>query len=184
MWILVLGLCLFIGVHLIPTRTSLRSAITSNLGVMGYKAAFSLFSLAGLVLIVIGKGSAEFIALWWPPVWAGHITKALMLPVFILLLAAYIPNNMKSKIKNPMLAAIKLWAVAHLIANGDLASILLFGSLLAFAVFDVISVKRRGVAKPVVQRPRYMDVIVVLLGLGLYGVVAMYHGLIFGVPLF
>lgn len=184
MGMLVLGLCLFLGVHLIPTNTGVRSSLVSKFGELGYKAIFSLGSLAGLLLIIYGKGSAEFVAVWWPPAWTLHITKTLMLPVFILLLAAYIPNNFTNKIKNPMLTAVKLWAVAHLISNGDLASILLFGNFLAYAVFDVISVKKRGIVRTPVSRPRYMDIIVVVLGLVTYGLIVAFHGQLFGMPLF
>lgn len=184
MTLLIAGLLVFIAIHLVPTRVALRQTLVAKLGELPYKAVFSLISLAGLVMIVMGKGSAEFVSVWNPPAFTMHITKLLMLPVFVLLLAAYIPCNIKRKLRHPMLIAVKLWALAHLVANGDLASMLLFGGFLAYAVVDMISVKRRAVGSTLAAKPIYMDILVILAGLGVYVAVAMHHGQLFGVPLF
>jgi len=183
MSVLFAGLILFFAVHLIP-GLGFRDAIVSKTGELPYKALFALLSLAGLTLIVMGKGQAPFVSLWVPPAFMAHATKLLMLPVFILLLVAYVPCNMRRKIRHPMLLAVKTWALAHLLINGDLASVRLFGSFLAYAVFAMISANKRGPATTFPARPVYFDVIVVLAGLGVYVGVAMHHQQLFGVPLF
>lgn len=183
MTLLVCGLVLFFAVHLIPTL-GLRPAFVGRVGELPYKGLFAMLALAGLVLIVMGKSEAAFVPVWHPPAFMGHITKLLMLPAFILLLAAYIPSNIKRRIRHPMLLATKLWATGHLLINGDLASMLLFGSFLAFAVVAMISANKRGEAPELSVRPRYMDVLVVALGFVVYAAVAMHHLQLFGVALF
>ncbi|WP_299814564.1 NnrU family protein [uncultured Roseibium sp.] len=190
MVLLVAGLVLFLGVHLVPTRPALRSGLISKLGEYGYKGAFTLISAAGFILIVYGYGAARFDGspiLYDPPVWLRHVTLLLMIPVFIFLVAAYVPCRIRNALKHPMLVAIKLWALSHLLANGDLASVLLFGSFMAWAVFDRISVKRRG---PGAGQPdfvsgdpgKWSDVSVILVGLALYGLfVWKLHALLIGV---
>jgi uncharacterized membrane protein len=112
-----------------------------------------------------------------------------MVPVFIFLVAAYVPSRIKTSLKHPMLVAVKLWAFSHLLANGDLASVLLFGGFLAWAVADRISVKRRGpgagqIGALASAKPgKYSDLVVILLGLVLYGLfVWKLHALLIGVP--
>jgi uncharacterized membrane protein len=109
--------------------------------------------------------------LWDPPVWTRHIAVALMLPAMILLVAAVIPSRIRTAVRHPMLIAIKTWALAHLLANGDLAALLLFGSFLAFAVYDRISVKKRGAQGPLgnaTPSGPLNDVAVVVIGVALY----------------
>lgn len=151
MLILILGLVIFIGAHLVPTRPALKASLVGRVGAGGYKGAFSLASLLGLVLIVWGYGLARSegaFVLWDAPVWTRHLAATLMIPVFPLLFATYLPGRIKAAVKHPMLTAVKLWALSHLIANGTVPDLLLFGGLLAYAVFDRISVKRRGVPNP------------------------------------
>ena len=182
MTLLIAGLLLFFAVHLLPTVPDARGALVSRLGANGYKAAFSLVSLAGFAMIVLGKGDAPFVAVWTPPAGMRHATMALMLPVFVLLLAAYVPCNIRRFVRHPMLLAVKIWATAHLLANGDLASMLLFGGFLAWAVYDRVSVKKRDDRAP---RPRVSpvgDAAVVIGGLLLYVAVARFHLQLFGVP--
>lgn len=176
MLMLVLGLILFLGIHLLPTAPDLRRGLADRLGETGYKVAFSLVSLVGLALIVIGYGKLQTLAgknpeLWSPPIWAKHISFALMLPALILLASAYVPSRIRTAVRHPMLAAIKIWAFAHLLANGDVASLVLFGSFLAFAVYDRISVKRRAAAG-MIAAPRAGgargDLIAVVIGAVLY----------------
>jgi uncharacterized membrane protein len=143
-----------------------------------YKGVYSLLSIAGFVLLVWGYGVArqDPILLYAPPVWMRHVTALLMVPVFPLLLAAYLPGRIKAAVKNPMLAAIKAWAFAHLLSNGMLADLLLFGGFLAWAVVDLISLKRRPVVRPVPGPPpmKYNDLIAVVGGLALYVVFVMW----------
>lgn len=184
MFVMILGLVLFFTVHLLPTRPAKRDALVATFGLLPYKGLFALASLAAFALIVIGKGQADFVSIWLPPLFMAHITKLLMLPAMVLLVAAYVPCNIKNKIRHPMLAAVKLWALGHLLANGDLASILLFGSFLAYAVIAMISANKRSERPAAKQRPLYMDALVVVLGLVAYGGIAMHHGQLFGVALF
>ncbi|MBB87771.1 NnrU family protein [Abyssibacter sp.] len=179
---LLIGLVVFLGVHLVPTRPALRGGLQDRLGQGGYKGLFSIVAAIGLVLIIWGKAEAPFIAIWNPPVWTRHVPLALMPIALILLVAAYVPNNLRRVVKHPMLAAVKLWALVHLLANGDLASMLLFAAFLAFAVVDVISAKKRATA-PV--RPRVnpmLDVLTVIIGLVAYMGLMHAHGHLFGVP--
>lgn len=148
MLVMVLGLLLFIAIHLVPTVPDVRGTLVARMGRTGYQTFFSILSLAGLVLIIIGwqklgLASSKNPQIWVPPVWTRHIALLLMLPAMILLVAAYIPSRIRTAVKHPMLTAVKLWALSHLLANGDLASIVLFSALLAYAVYDRISLKRR-----------------------------------------
>ena len=143
MTLLITGIIVFLGVHLLPTLHDVRQTLIGRLGENGYKALFSLLSIIGFVLIVWGFAGAPVIQVWAPPNWTRYLAMVLMLPVFVLLIAAYVPGQIKAKVKHPFVDAISTWALAHLIANGDLASIILFGSFLAYAVFDRIALKRR-----------------------------------------
>ena len=182
MMVLIVGLILFLGIHLLPTSPELRDGLKARLGDNPYKIIFSLLSLAGIVIIVLGYHKLQLHpgknpVLWEPPVWTRHIAVALMLPAMILLVASLIPSRIRTAAKHPMLAAIKLWAFAHLVANGDLGSLLLFGSFLAFAVYDRISVKSRAALGPLgnaTPAGALNDVLVVVIG------VALYLALLFG----
>jgi uncharacterized membrane protein len=132
---------------------------------------YSLVAIAGFVLVVWGYGLARTdpVLLYSPPVWLRHMAMLLLVPVFPLFLAAYFPGRIQAATKHPMLAATKLWAVAHLLANGMLADVILFGAFLAWAVVDRISMKRRT-PRPIPGAPpsRANDLIAVLAGLALY----------------
>lgn len=187
MMLLVLGLLIFIGIHLVPTRPDLRAGWLARFGEGGYKGLFTIVALVGLALIVYGFGQARLAAsgnpqLWDPPRWTRHATMTLMLPVFILLAAAYLPGRISAAVKHPMLLSVKLWALAHLLISGRLAQLLLFGGLLAWAVFDRISVKRRGVA--IKTGPARNDIIAIVIGLLAYAfMLTRGHTWLIGVPL-
>ncbi|SFV34762.1 NnrU family protein [Hyphomicrobium facile] len=176
MMVLIVGLILFLGVHLIPTQPELRDGLKERIGEGPYKILFSLLSLVGIVVIVLGFHKLQLHPgknplLWEPPVWTRHLAVALMLPAMILLVASLIPSRIRTATRHPMLIAIKIWALAHLLANGDLASLLLFGSFLAFAVYDRISVKKRGARGPLgaaSPSSALNDVLVIVIGLALY----------------
>jgi uncharacterized membrane protein len=173
MLILILGLAIFLGTHLFTARRAGRKVLIERFGEGPYKLAYSALSGIGLVLIVIGYGAARAAGppdLWYPPQALRHLALLLNLPVFILFAAAYLPGRIKSAAKHPMLLGVKLWAFAHLLANGDLASILLFGSFLAWAVVARIAVKRREAVEGVADRsgPPRNDVIAILIGLAVY----------------
>jgi len=184
MTLLIAGIVVFLGLHLLPTVPGLREKLAGRLGETGYKVLFSLLSVAGFVLLVYGFAKAPVVQVWSPPPWTRWVAIVLMLPAFILLVAAYVPGRIKATLKHPFLAAIKTWALAHLIANGDLASIILFGSFLAYAVFDRINLKRRAarglITVPGTGPPRN-DVIAIVLGVALYGVFLVWlHPLLIG----
>ncbi|MHA7773273.1 NnrU family protein [Roseibium sp. M-1] len=190
MAMLITGLVLFLGMHTLPMFAGARNGLAAKLGEIGYKGLYTLLSFAGLGLIIYGYGIARFDGspiIYDPPFWMRHVTMLLMVPVFILLVAAYVPSRIKTALKHPMLAAVKLWALAHLLANGDLASVLLFGGFLVWAVADRISLKRRGPGAgqiaPAAVPGKYADLIVILAGLVLYGLfVWKLHALLIGVP--
>lgn len=187
MTILVLGLVLFLGVHSVSiVAPAWRAGMVEKLGERAWKGLYSLLALVGLVLLIFGYGQArqDPIVLWAPPFWTRHVVAALMLPVFPMLLAAYLPGRIRSALKHPMLAAVKLWAFAHLIANGMLADVLLFGGFLAWAVADRISMKRRAPqATPAAPSTRANDAIAVVAGLALYAAFVLWlHVRLIGVP--
>lgn len=187
MTLLIIGIIVLIGIHLVPACPAWRDRLIERFGLIGYRTLFSVVSTLGLILLIYGFAHAPHVSVWTPPSWTRHIAMLLMLPVFPLLLASYLPGDIKAKVRHPMLAAIKFWALAHLIANGDLASIILFGSFLAFAVFDRIALKRRsGGDLPFVPNPataRRNDIIAIVGGLALYVAFLVWlHPLLIGVP--
>ena len=184
---LVLGLVIFLGVHSIRiVAPGWRDRMIARLGVGGWKGLYSIASLAGFVLIVGGYAAArlEPIALYYPPFWLRHLMMLLMLPVFPLLVAAYLPGRIKAAVKHPMLTATKAWALSHLLVNGMLADVLLFGGFLAWAVIDRISAGKRPQPAAATTPPSIMyDVIAVVVGLLLYVAFAFWaHPRWIGVP--
>lgn len=184
MALLILGIFVFLGVHSLPTSPHYRGKLVSWLGETGYKVAFSLLSIAGFVLLVWGFASAPVVKVWSPPAWTRWVAIVLMLPAFIFLVAAYVPGRIKAALKHPFLVAIKTWALAHLIANGDLASIILFGSFLAYAVYDRIALSARPTVELIGTAARggaRNDVIAIVLGAVLYLVFMVWlHPLLIG----
>ena len=167
---LILGLLIFLGAHSIRVLApGWRDAQLARMGENGWKAAYSLVSALGLGLIIWGFGLArvDSPALWLPPIWTRHLAASLTLPAFILLVAAYLPGSrIKAAVGHPMVAGVKLWALSHLLANGKLVDVVLFGAFLAWAVADFISARRRdratGRSYPVRSGPR--DALVVGIG--------------------
>lgn len=189
MLLLIAGLILFLGCHFLPVFPSKRDALEDKLGPNGYRGVFSLVAAIGLGLIIYGYGAARAegpLIVYDPPFWLRHVTMLFMVPVFIFLVAAYVPCRIKKTLKHPMLVAVKLWAFSHLLANGDLASVLLFGGFLVWAVVDRISVKRRAAGTApaaAIEGGRYSDIAVILAGLVLYGLFSWkLHELLIGVP--
>jgi uncharacterized membrane protein len=187
--VLIIGLAVFLGSHIFITRRDARAAIIARLGLSTYRMLFGLCALVGLALIVWGFGqyrAHEWIQVWSPPGFMRHITIGLMLIAVILFTAAFIPSHLKAKAKHPMLAAIKTWALAHLLSNGDLGSILLFGSFLAWGVFARIAAKRRGdVGTAIAPSGWTNDIIVVVLGIVIYLALGYaFHPIVIGVPVF
>jgi uncharacterized membrane protein len=187
--VLILGLAVFIANHVFVTFRAARASAIARLGVGGYRALFSVVSIIGLALIVYGYGqyrAQDWIQTWTPPDFMRHITVGLMLIAVILFTAAFIPSHIKAKAKHPMLAGVKTWALAHLLSNGDLGSILLFGSFLAWGVYARIAAKRRtDYVLPVAPKGWLNDVIVVVLGIVIYLALGfVFHPVVIGVPAF
>lgn len=188
---LVMGLALFIGIHLVSTQPDLRQGLAQRMGPGAYKGLYSLLSFAGLILIVLGYHKVQLApgknpVLWSPPLWGRHVTMLLMLPVFPLLVSTYLPGRISAAIRHPMITAVKFWALAHLFVRGDAASLLLFAGLLGWAVYDRISLKQREAAGFVTIRtgPARNDIIAIVLGLVIYAVFLKWgHALLIGVPL-
>ena len=186
--VMILGLVLFLGIHTLTTQRELRARVIGSMGEGGYKIGYTLASVAGLALIIWGFGSYRatgWINVWNPPTAFKHITVALMLPAIILVVASYIRGRIYTTLKHPMLTGIKLWAAAHLLANGDLGSIILFGSFLAWAVFDRISLKRRpdAGAPPIPVGGPGNDMIAIAVGAVAYVALAFaFHPVVIGVP--
>lgn len=189
MTLLILGLAIFLGTHSFSMARGARAALIARIGEGSYKGLYSLVSVAGIVLIAVGYGqyrAGGYIPVWDPPVWTRHLALLLVLIAFICFVAAYLPGHIKHRLKHPMLAGVKIWALAHLLANGDLGSILLFGAVLAWAVMARISAKRRdvaaqhgGTAAPAGWRN---DILAVVIGAAVYvAFVAWLHPLLIGV---
>lgn len=188
--ILIAGLALFLGVHVLTTLREQRAALIAQLGESGYKILYALISFAGIALIAWGFSiyrATSWINVWYPPVAMRHIALALMLPAVILVVASYIRGRIYTTVKHPMLAGVKLWAVLHLLANGDLGSIILFGSFLAWAVYDRITLKHRSDpgAPDIPVRGRRNDIIAIVVGTVLYLLLGLvFHPLVVGIPVF
>ncbi|MGH1418487.1 MAG: NnrU family protein [Hyphomicrobiaceae bacterium] len=153
MVVLVLGLVVFLGLHAIAMNPQLRDGLASRFGESAYKIGFSIASAVGLIVIIYGYHKLQLHPgknpqIWNPPEWMRHVTLLLMLPSIILLVASLVPSRIRTTVRHPLLLAVKLWALAHLLANGDLGSMILFGSFLAYAVADRISVKKRAALGP------------------------------------
>jgi len=147
MSILILGLVLFLGVHSVRiVADGWRTQTRARMGEGAWKGVYSVLSLAGLVLVVWGYGLArqQPVVLWNPPVAMRHAASLFTLAAFILLAAAYVPRNaLKAKLHHPMVLAVKTWALAHLISNGNLADVVLFGGFLVWAIFDFRAARQR-----------------------------------------
>ena len=186
---LLIGLALFLGAHALTMQRGRRAALIARLGPGPYKGLYSLVSLAGFVLLVYGFASYRsqgYLPVWDPPMWTRHLALLLNLPIFILLVATRVPGRIRAVTKHPTLLAVKIWASAHLLANGDLGSMLLFGSFLAWAVVARIAAKRRGDDPPPLPpgTPALTrgDLIAIVVGLLLYvAMVVWLHPLLIGV---
>jgi uncharacterized membrane protein len=185
--LLILGLVLFLGIHIFTTLRAPRAAVIGRIGEGPYKGIYSLVALVGLVLIVWGFGryrSEGYIQVWNPPFAIFHpISLVLLWMALVALAATYAPpSRIKSILRHPMLVAVKAWALSHLLVNGDLGSLLLFGSLLAWAIYDRIAVKRRGDSgAPAVASFGRNDAIVIVIGTIAYVAILWLHDSLIGV---
>lgn len=191
MIVLLIGLLLFLGPHSVRIfADDWRSAQIERFGEIPWKLSYSIVSIAGFVLIIIGYGMTRMdpVFVWFPPVWTKHLAALLMIPAFILLAAAYVPRNrLKVMFKHPMVIGVKVWALAHLLANGRLGEIVLFGVFLVWAVLDFRSARQRDRASAVAPQPATLtgDLVTVAVGVAGYVIFAMWlHTRWIGVPVF
>jgi uncharacterized membrane protein len=186
MSVFIIGLILFFGTHSVSiVSPAWRDRMAARIGEIPWKALYSVVAIIGLVLMVWGYGLArqDWPILYFPPLWLRHVAALLMIFAFPVLLATYLPGRIQQATKHPMLVATKLWALAHLLSNGSIPDVLLFGSFLAWAVADRMSMKRRQ-QRPIhtAQPSKLNDLIAVMVGLGLYAVFVMgAHRWLFGV---
>lgn len=191
MLVLVIGLVLFLGVHSVQLfAPQWRAAKVAKIGLGPWKGLYALVAVVGLALIVWGYGLArlEPVWLWMPPIWTRHLAALLTIPAFILLAAMYVPHTyIKARVGHPMLLGVKFWAIAHLLANGTLADLLLFGGFLAWAVPMFIVSRRRdrlaGVRYPAGRISR--DAVAIVAGLAVWVAFSLWlHGPLIGVKPF
>ncbi len=177
MLVFVVGLIVFLGIHSISiVAPGWRTATLARLGERRWKGLYSVAAGVGLALLIVGYGMArrDPVVLYTPPAALRHLALVVMLPVFPLLFAPYLPGRIRAAAKHPLLLAVKFWALAHLLANGTLADVLLFGGFLAWAVADRISVKRRPAVEahevPAAPQRPANDAIAIVGGLLVYAV--------------
>ena len=185
---LILGIVLFFSIHSISIiALPLRNKLAAKSDI-GWKLVYTAISLIGIILIARGYTELKQTPtmLYTLPVWFSYIATILLLPTFVLFLAPYFPGRINKIVKHPQLISVKIWAFAHLLVNGALADVLLFGSFLTWAIADLISVKKRPIrAIPSMRESRANDMIVIIAGLGLYVVVVVWlHQMLIGVGLF
>jgi len=188
--ILILGLAVFLVTHVFVSFRQARASVIERVGLPLYRGLFAIVSLAGLALIIWGYAQYRahgLIQLWSPPAFMRHVTIGLVLFAAIFIVAAFFPSHIRSKLKHPMLASVKTWALAHLVSNGDLGSILLFGSFLLWGGFHRITLKYRSDpgAPPIPAGDRRRDWIAIAVGTLLYLALGfIFHPLVVGIPVF
>jgi uncharacterized membrane protein len=188
MTLLLVGLALFLGIHSVRIfAEGLRTSGVASMGPLGWKAVYSIISIAGLIFIAYGYGLAREapVDLWAPPVWTRHLASLLTLPVFVLIAAAYVPGtHIKAALGHPMILGVKAWALAHLLSNGRLADVVLFGAFLVWAILDYRAARKRDRQQGVTYRAESVvrDVAAVAIGLAAWAAFAMVlHGPLIGV---
>lgn len=186
MYCFLAGLGLFFGVHSISAiNNTWRDRVAARFGEWTWKGVYSLISILGFYLLLKGYSEARLSAtfIYIPPVWMNHLAALLLLPVFPLLIATYFPGRIKERTQHPMLIAVLLWSVAHLLTNGRTIDLLLFGSFLLWAALTLISYRSRDTRPvPSLTYRAINDWIAVVLGLGLYGLfVSSLHSVLIGV---
>jgi uncharacterized membrane protein len=184
--VLILGLIVFLATHLFVTMREARTAAIARVGMNAYRAVFSIVSFVSLALIVWGYQHSPSIVVWSPPALLRHGTIGLMLLAAIALAAYFVPSHIKAWLKHPLLVAAKTWAFAHLLSNGDLGSVLMFGTFLAWGVYARIAAKRRGDAGFTTPPAGWTnDIIVVALGIAIFLALGYaFHPMVIGAPVF
>ncbi|MBT8353592.1 MAG: NnrU family protein [Desulfofustis sp.] len=183
---MIAGIIIFLGVHSISIiNEAWRDKMAERLGGWSWKGIYSIIALMGLILLIRGYGEArtDVVEVYYTPVWLQNISLIILIPVFPLLVGTYVPGRIKAAVEHPMLLATKLWAAAHLLANGTLADLVLFGSFLLWVFADLLSVSKRQPRQiPGAPPSRFNDWIAVIVGLALYLAFLFWlHEMLFGV---
>ncbi len=191
MTIMMIGLLIFLGSHSVRIfAENWRQQQIAKHGEATWKVAYSAVSIVGLAIAIYGFGQMRLdpLYIWYPPVGMRHAVALLMVPAFIMLVAAYIPHNaIKAKLGHPMMLAVKIWAFAHLLANGRLGDIIFFAAFLIWAILAFKTAKKRDRLTPPapVSTNKMATIATVLVGLVAYVVFAFYlHAVLIGVPVF
>lgn len=180
---LIFGLLLFIAVHMISVIPGLRAKLVARLGEGPYKGLFSLISLLGLYFIISGKSQSPLIFVWETPAWSHWASSAAMLVSVILLAAAYLPTNLRKITAHPMLWGVIVWSGAHLLSNGNLAAVTLFGGFGLFAIISIITARRQNAeAGNAISHHWSKDATVVTLGTLIFAIIVYFHINLFGKP--
>ncbi len=182
MTLFVIGIILFFGVHFVPSMP-LKSIMVNRLGEMRFKGLFSLISALGLGLIIYGFSLTKFQPLFDPLSWGRNAAIFTMPIAVILICAAQMPNNLKTLVRHPMLGGLILWGLSHLVANGDLASTILFASFVVFSIINILLVNARGPGVAPTPVSKLWDLGTIAIGLALYILLFQFHGVFAGIPL-
>ncbi len=180
---MILGLAIFFAIHLLPAAPAARNALFLKLGEKAYKGIYTLISFIGLYFIVTGKGDAAFIPVWTPPSWSYVITNISMVLALYFIVAMNMKSNIRRFTAHPMLWGITFWSAGHLATNGDQASIILFGSFLAYSLFDMFSANQRGARPEGKKIPLRHDAIIAVISTVGYVVLANLHPYFTGMEL-
>ena len=183
MWLLILGFVLFLGAHLSPGVLGLRPQLVDRLGEGRFLGIYIATSVTGMLCIGVGKWIAPFVSVWNPPPWAARATLVLVAVGFILLAALLLPTNIRRFMRHPMLWGITAWSAGHLLANGDLASMILFAGFGGYALISIWSLNRRGAQKTTTKYPLWQDGVALAAGLGAFAVMFWAHPYLSGVKL-
>ncbi|MCK5778038.1 MAG: NnrU family protein [Rhodospirillales bacterium] len=180
---LIAGLIVFFGIHVFPWFPARRDAAIAKLGRQRYRGLFALTSAIGLGLIIYGYGNADRTFLWAAPEGARHLAYAVVPVALCLAVAAEIRSNIKRLTAHPMLWGVALWAAVHLLNNGDVESLLLFGGFMAYSVLAMLSANLRGAQKMQEKQPLWRDIVALAGGIAATGAIAHFHETLFGVSI-
>jgi uncharacterized membrane protein len=182
MWLLILGWVLFLGAHLSPGVLGLRGKLVASLGEQRFLGLYIATSVTGMICIIAGKFIAPFVNVWYPPIWGRHAALLLVAIGFVLLAALLLPTNIRRLVRNPMLWGITSWSTGHLLANGDMASMIFFGGFAAYALVSILSLNRRGAQKDTTKYSLWQDLRTITAAIGAYALLLWLHPLLFRVP--
>lgn len=181
MIVLALGVLVTSLLHLVAAVPPLKARIKQSVGAKAYGAVFGIASLAGVAIIVLGWRMAEFVAVYDAPEWGRHANFALTLVAFICLGIFIFRGRLRQVLRFPLAVGVMFWAVGHLLANGDLASLILFGGFLLYAVAHFVIGAANGI-RPSAEVRQGHDLLSVIIGVALYGIMTQLHGVLIGVP--